>query len=135
MKAESVHPPVSAAVKLRVVVRLLTARNGTKMAVARGLAVECGRSPRGIFHWRETFKKHGPAGLVRAKRSDSGTSHIYSELDFGRVIAASDRLRRHPRSKIVSEWKALKLQGLPGSYETFRSNVRALQAARWRKSA
>lgn len=115
---------LSAATRLRVAIRMLTARHGTRTTVARGLAKEIGCSLRTIFRWRQTFKKRGPSGLVRKERSSKGFSTIYNEPDFERAIAASIRLRR-PHANIHAEWVVL---ALPGSYETFRCTVRKLQA-------
>lgn len=122
-RAPSISGAPSNDAKFRAVVRLLRTPHGKKDTVARLLAAECGRAVRSVYRWSQLYREGGLSRLSHS-RADKGVPQIYSSREFEIVIAASVRLRRHPRSKIRPAWKAL---GLPGSYETFRYWVRRLQ--------
>jgi hypothetical protein len=115
---------VGAELRFRVCLRLLTAPHGAKEQVARRLAAELGRGVRTLFRWQRQYKEFGSEGLDRRRRADKGSSHLYGPNEISRVAQAAWRIRR--RGDLTREWRAA---GLPGSYSTFVSQVRAMQAA------
>jgi hypothetical protein len=120
---------LSAGVKLRIVIRLLTTPRGKRVVLARALALESGGSQRSIYRWRKTFLKRGPCGLARVKRLDMGVSKLYASADFERMAVVAARQRHRPRTSIRAEYETLQAAGLRGSYQTFRRTVRIMEAA------
>jgi transposase len=112
------NPPAAAALtsdlKLRVVYRMLSTPNGSKVHVARQLAAECRRSIRALYRWRNQFRRGGYAALDRP-RSDAGSPRLYSPQQLQAVAQAALRARH---GSIRAEFRTL---GVPGSYETFRT--------------
>lgn len=99
--------------KLRIAFRMLSAPYGSRVAMARQLAADSGRSIRSMYRWRNRFQKGGYAALDRP-RSDAGRPRVYSEDQLRAVVEVALDTRQ---GSICAQFRAL---NLPGSSETFR---------------
>ena len=112
--------------KLRVVLILLGARRGAKVATARTCIAQFKRaglqfSLRSAFRWRRQYLSFGFQGIARKRRSDHGRAHFGEDVLLSFIDAAA-RVRR--QGDIAREFRRLKPTV---SYETFRSWLRRLQ--------
>ncbi len=115
--------------KLRLVLTLIAAPRGSKLATVRACVAECRATNRfkvcvrSVYGWRECYLRLGFAGIARKRRSDRGNPRNFGTDVLARLVDAASRVRR--QGDVQREYRAFRSLM---AYETFRGWIRRLRA-------